>query len=189
MSTVAFKLYSGFCEGKIQSNNLSAAFFNECLFALENHDVDLFIRTSGYKRISNIFCWQVREHSGNIGGGSLAKKLKILFLVFICWQSSNGVIYYCDCLWPEFSKTHFLKAVFYFQSSKILKKIEMSPKFDDDQLLYLQKWKHSGRHALMKYCLELNYISHDDIELLYSTDYESIYRQFELACGSVFWYE
>lgn len=71
----------------------------------------------------------------------------------------------------------------------MLQKNEPSPKFDDDQLLYLQGMKHSGRYSLMKYCLKMNYISHGDIDLLYSTDYESIYHQFELGCGTVFWYE
>lgn len=58
MSSVAFQLYSAFLEGKI-GNKLSIEFFKECLFAIENHEVDLFIRTSGYKRMSNVFCWQV----------------------------------------------------------------------------------------------------------------------------------
>lgn len=99
------------------------------------------------------------------------------------------MIYYCDCLWPEFSKTHFLKAIFYYQTSIMLKKNEQSPKFNDDQSLYLREIKRSGRYSLMKYCFELNCISHDNVDLLYSTDYELIYRQFELGCGAVFFYE
>ncbi len=60
MSTVSYNLYTAIRDGKI-SDKVTVDLFNECLFAVENRPVDLLIRTSGYKRISDFLSWQVRS--------------------------------------------------------------------------------------------------------------------------------
>ncbi len=52
------------------------------------HDVDLFIRSGGEKRISN----------------------------FLLWQMSYAELYFTDVLWPEFSNEHLLTAIQDFSS-------------------------------------------------------------------------
>lgn len=59
MSSVVYELYSAVRSGKLDKENLSTDIFRECLFAVENNDVDLLIRTSGYKRTSDFLSWQV----------------------------------------------------------------------------------------------------------------------------------
>ena len=59
MSKVSLELYQAIQKGIINENQLTEELFTESLFAVENHDVDLFIRTSGYKRISDFLSWQV----------------------------------------------------------------------------------------------------------------------------------
>jgi len=52
------------------------------------HDVDLFIRSGGEKRISN----------------------------FLLWQMSYAELYFTDVLWPDFSEENLLKAIHDFSS-------------------------------------------------------------------------
>lgn len=63
MSTVANNLCLDICDGKIKENNLTCDLFMECLFAVENHNVDLLIRTSGFHRISDFLNWQVHNET------------------------------------------------------------------------------------------------------------------------------
>jgi len=51
-------------------------------------DPDLLIRTGGEKRMSN----------------------------FILWNLAYAEIYFCDCLWPEFTESAFDKALTFFSS-------------------------------------------------------------------------
>merc|ERR1712004_706948 len=53
--------------------------------------VDLMIRTSGEKRLSD----------------------------FLLWQADNAVIHFTSVLWPEFSLWHLLAAIFYYQRHRI----------------------------------------------------------------------
>merc|ERR1719507_807079 len=53
--------------------------------------VDLMIRTSGEKRLSD----------------------------FLLWQSDNAIIHFTSVLWPEFSLWHLLAAVFYYQRHRM----------------------------------------------------------------------
>ncbi len=53
-------------------------------------DVDLLIRPGGEKRLSN----------------------------FLLWQSSYAELYFCDKLWPEFTKQDFIEAVEWFKQKE-----------------------------------------------------------------------
>lgn len=73
---------------KVVNNNLSIEEINEKI--INNHlytfslpDVDLMIRTSGEKRISN----------------------------FLLWQIAYAELYFCNTLWPDFKKDDLLKAI------------------------------------------------------------------------------
>ena len=57
------------------------------LYTAPSPPVDLMIRTSGEKRLSD----------------------------FLLWQSENAIIHFTTVLWPEFSLWHLLAAIFYFQ--------------------------------------------------------------------------
>ena len=60
---------------------------NTHLYSNNLHDVDLLIRTSGEKRISN----------------------------FLLWKISYAELYFTNILWPEFSKNDFNKAINNYQ--------------------------------------------------------------------------
>ena len=60
---------------------------NTHLYSKNLPDVDLLIRTSGEKRISN----------------------------FLLWKISYAELYFTNILWPEFSKNHFYKAIINYQ--------------------------------------------------------------------------
>tara|TARA_B100000886_G_C20413564_1_gene488203 strand:- start:98 stop:823 length:726 start_codon:yes stop_codon:yes gene_type:complete len=60
---------------------------NTHLYSYNLPDVDLLIRTSGEKRISN----------------------------FLLWKISYAELYFTNILWPEFSKNHFYKAIINYQ--------------------------------------------------------------------------
>ena len=62
--------------------------FEKFMYSKELPEVDLLIRTGGFKRISN----------------------------FIIWQSSYAELYFTDILWPNFSKNNFFKALDWFSS-------------------------------------------------------------------------
>lgn len=73
---------------KVVNNNLSIEEINEKI--INNHlytfslpDVDLMIRTSGEKRISN----------------------------FLLWQIAYAELYFCNTLWPDFKKDDLFKAI------------------------------------------------------------------------------
>lgn len=61
--------------------------FSEHLFTKGMPDPDLFIRTSGEKRISN----------------------------FLLWQLAYTELYFDECFWPDFSESHFENAIQDFQ--------------------------------------------------------------------------
>ena len=77
---------------KVVNNNLCIEEINEKI--INNHlytfslpDVDLMIRTSGEKRISN----------------------------FLLWQIAYAELYFCNTLWPDFKKEDLFKAIIDYQ--------------------------------------------------------------------------
>ena len=73
---------------KVKNNIISVekideSLINQHLYTRNLPDVDLMIRTSGEKRISN----------------------------FLLWQSAYAELYFSDKLWPDFKSEHLLKAV------------------------------------------------------------------------------
>jgi len=70
-----------------KSKNKTISFENY-LFSKDLPEVDLLIRTGGYRRLSN----------------------------FLLWQTSYAELYFTDVLWPDFSKKNFAKALDWYRS-------------------------------------------------------------------------
>ena len=62
--------------------------FESHLFSKDLPEVDLLIRTGGYRRLSN----------------------------FLLWQTSYAELYFTDVLWPDFRKKNFAKALDWYRS-------------------------------------------------------------------------
>ena len=69
------------------SKNKTSSFVNH-LFSKDLPEVDLLIRTGGYRRLSN----------------------------FLLWQISYAELYFTDVLWPDFRKKNFAKALDWYRS-------------------------------------------------------------------------
>ena len=69
-----------------KSKNKTSSFENY-LFSKDLPEVDLLIRTGGYRRLSN----------------------------FLLWQTSYAELYFTDVLWPDFSKKNFAKALDWYR--------------------------------------------------------------------------
>jgi undecaprenyl diphosphate synthase len=67
---------------------ISENIINNHLYTFNLPDVDLMIRTSGEKRISN----------------------------FLLWQMAYAELYFTDILWPDFRKEHFYEAIIEYQN-------------------------------------------------------------------------
>ena len=72
----------------ISSKNIDETIINNHLYTRNLPDVDLLIRTSGEKRISN----------------------------FLLWQIAYSELYFSKKLWPDFRKKDLLKAVISYQN-------------------------------------------------------------------------
>ena len=70
-----------------KSKNKTSSFENH-LFSKDLPEVDLLIRTGGYRRLSN----------------------------FLLWQTSYAELYFTDVLWPDFRKKNFFKALDWYRS-------------------------------------------------------------------------
>ena len=70
-----------------KSKNKTSSFETH-LFSKDLPEVDLLIRTGGYRRLSN----------------------------FLLWQTSYAELYFTDVLWPDFSKKNFAKALDWYRS-------------------------------------------------------------------------
>ena len=70
-----------------KSKNKTSSFENY-LFSKDLPEVDLLIRTGGYRRLSN----------------------------FLLWQTSYAELYFTDVLWPDFRKKNFAKALDWYRS-------------------------------------------------------------------------
>lgn len=73
--------------GEMQIEQIDEQVFSSALTTKEMPDPDLLIRTSGELRISN----------------------------FLLWQLAYAELYFTDCLWPEFTKEEFYKAIVEYQ--------------------------------------------------------------------------
>jgi undecaprenyl diphosphate synthase len=71
----------------ISPEKIDQSIINEHLYTQNLPDVDLLIRTSGEKRISN----------------------------FLLWQIAYAELYFSKVLWPDFTKKHFHKALISYQ--------------------------------------------------------------------------
>ena len=69
-----------------KSKNKTSSFENH-LFSKDLPEVDLLIRTGGYRRLSN----------------------------FLLWQTSYAELYFTDVLWPDFRKKNFFKALDWYR--------------------------------------------------------------------------
>ena len=81
------KIYSAAKNNFINIDNMDTKAFSNFLYTDDFPDPDLLIRTSGESRISN----------------------------FLLWQIAYTELYFTKTLWPDFSKKHFLKAIYNFQ--------------------------------------------------------------------------
>ena len=73
--------------GALRAEDVNEQFVSSLMTTREMPDPDLLIRTSGEYRISN----------------------------FLLWQLAYSELYFTDCLWPEFSKEEFYKAIIDYQ--------------------------------------------------------------------------
>ena len=72
----------------ISSKNIDETVINNHLYTRNLPDVDLLIRTSGEKRISN----------------------------FLLWQIAYSELYFTEKLWPDFEKKDLYKALICYQN-------------------------------------------------------------------------
>lgn len=82
------KMLADYSKGKFQSEEITEELIAQYLDTSPWGDPDLFIRTSGEKRISN----------------------------FLLWQVAYAELYLTDVLWPDFRPQHLFEALCYFQS-------------------------------------------------------------------------
>ncbi len=75
-------------EGELLPSEITEDKFTKHLCTSDLPEPDLFIRTSGEKRISN----------------------------FLLWQLAYTELYFTDTLWPDFAKEHFYQALSFYQS-------------------------------------------------------------------------
>ncbi len=84
------KIIEDFENQKIDKNQITEGLICKYLDTKNYKDPDLFIRTSGEKRLSN----------------------------FLLWQLSYTEIYISEILWPDFSKNDFVNAILEYQNRK-----------------------------------------------------------------------
>ncbi len=77
-------------KGNIRKEEISSDVISRYIYKPEVPDVDLIIRTSGEKRLSN----------------------------FMLWRSSYSELYFVDKLWPDFTPEDFVKALVDYQNRK-----------------------------------------------------------------------
>ena len=74
--------------GLIHPDHIDASVVNEHLYTADLPDVDLLIRTSGERRISN----------------------------FLLWQSAYAELYFTERFWPDFKEEHLVEALMDYQN-------------------------------------------------------------------------
>ncbi|EDN68157.1 Undecaprenyl pyrophosphate synthetase [Beggiatoa sp. PS] len=75
-------------QGRLTSQEINEEYFGRQLCLADLPEPDLFIRTSGEKRISN----------------------------FLLWQLAYAEMFFTDTLWPDFNKDTFMQALEFFAS-------------------------------------------------------------------------
>lgn len=105
-------------------------------------------------------------------------------------QIAHGWIYFNNVLWPEFSKYHFLKAIFYYQCFADMKKLAAT-EFSNDELQFLGQYKHETRSLLLKYCVDVKFFAKGtSVHDMCTYEYEKLYQAFKLVYSDVTeWYE
>lgn len=73
--------------GRIKPEEITESLITESLYTSHGPEPDLLIRTSGEQRLSN----------------------------YLLWQLAYTELYFTDCLWPDFDRQAFLKALCCFQ--------------------------------------------------------------------------
>ena len=73
--------------GQLSHNDITEDLISSHLYTKNQPDPDLIIRPSGECRLSN----------------------------FMMWQSSYSELWFSNCLWPDFTKEHLLKAILEYQ--------------------------------------------------------------------------
>ena len=74
-------------EGLLKPSDINENVIERCLYTGFSPQPELLVRTSGEVRLSD----------------------------FLLWQSAYSVTYFSEVLWPEFSLSNLLMAIFYFQ--------------------------------------------------------------------------
>ena len=77
-------------KGMLTKEDIDEITFSKFLQLKDAPDPDLLVRTGGEKRISN----------------------------FLLWNIAYSELYFCDCLWPDFDKNEFERALEFFASRK-----------------------------------------------------------------------
>ncbi|MFN4245282.1 MAG: polyprenyl diphosphate synthase [Brevinematia bacterium] len=77
------KILEDFVNNKISQENINTNTIGNYIYHPEVPDLDLIIRTSGEKRISN----------------------------FMLWRSAYAELYFTNTLWPDFKPLHFVEAI------------------------------------------------------------------------------
>ena len=72
----------------ISPGDIDETIINEHLYTRDMPDVDLLIRTSGERRISN----------------------------FLLWQIAYAELYFTDVFWPDFGESHLIEAIKSYQN-------------------------------------------------------------------------
>ena len=88
--TAAKKVAEKVKNKKLNLDNISEEIFKENLISSNVSDIDLLIRTSGEKRLSN----------------------------FMFWQLTYSEIFFSNVLWPDFNKKDLLEAILEFSNRK-----------------------------------------------------------------------
>ncbi len=83
----AQRILEDYSAGRLPTRDITEAIFSNYLYTAQWKDPDLFIRTSGEKRLSN----------------------------FLLWQLSYAEVYITDVLWPDFDEKELLLAIADFQ--------------------------------------------------------------------------
>jgi len=91
MTRATKKLAEAAKSGHLKESEVTVEKLEANLYTAPSPPVDLMIRTSGEKRLSD----------------------------FLLWQADNAVIHFTSVLWPEFSLWHLLAAIFYYQRHRI----------------------------------------------------------------------
>lgn len=83
IADAASRIAADAAAGKLDPGKVDEAVFAKYLYAPDLPDPDLLIRTSGEMRLSN----------------------------FLLWESAYTELYVTDCLWPDFDRAEFEKAL------------------------------------------------------------------------------